>query len=204
MKKLTLTILAFLSIILTNSYSAQAGLNDMTYFVEPSKFSVGTEVDISFKKEYGSFLNLKGKQGITDLLNIEETAGIGTNDRRYRLGAKAILDVFPDFENQPGFGIGLGTDFFKLDKGSLTELCAIPYVHKKFKAYNVNSNVFLAYNFNVQLDTNSSSYSLPMTIATGLNFFPTPKEDFMITGEINIPLTSSAYTTISGGIGYRF
>ena len=68
----------------------------------------------------------------------------------------------------------------------------------------MNSNVFLTYNVGIQLDTNSNSYSVPMTIATGVNFFPTTKEDFIITGELNIPLTSSAYTTISGGIGYRF
>ena len=199
MKKLLLIISAFIF----NS-NAFAGIYDISYFNEPGKFSVGTEIDTAFKAQYGSFLNIKVKEGLTDLLNLEQTIGLGANDRKWRLGAKAILDVFPDTEDQPGFGVSFGTDFYKLEKGILTDLSSIAYAHKKFKAHGINSNVFLGYNFTVQLDSNTKSFATPMTIAAGVNFFPTKAEDLMITAELNIPITSSAYTTISGGLGYRF
>ncbi len=132
----TLGVLGFVPL---PHHEAHAGVFNIPHFVMPGDFAIGVEPELVLTNGAGAGLNVKYTHGLNDLMNLQGIIGTGGGPRRFRVGANATFDFFPDIEKQPGIGISGQAMYYRLRKENVgdetagrLELTAIPYIHKTF------------------------------------------------------------------------
>ncbi len=205
MRKLNNFIL-LLSFLMSLFFStAHAGIFDLPAFLEPGKLALGLEPEIILSDGSGVGFNGKVKYGSSNFLNWQAFSGMGTGDRKFRVGVTADFEFFPDVEGQPGIALPLTLKYTSvendLESFSLFTLSASPLAYKTFKTELADYTGFLALPIGWNIK-NSHIYSFVSVVVGSLFKLPiTPR--FKYSAEIGISIRDT-YSYVSGGATYFF
>lgn len=193
--------LGFLLLLPLLISSVQAGVFNIPRFVEPGKNAVGLEPEVTLTNGGGAAANIRYTQGVTDLNNFHAILGMGTGQRKFRIGGAVTFDFFPDVDDQPGIGIATQAIYYRYkgDFGQL-ELAAVPYAHKVF--YNGEGNQiepFLA--VPVGPAFNSGKYQWQTQVVLGA-LFHKDNSALHFVGEVGVNVNKTE-SYVSGGILYQ-
>ncbi len=187
--------------------TAQAGVFNIPHFVPAGDFGLGLEPELTLTHGAGVAINAKYTQGINDMLNVQGILGTGSGPRRFRVGGNASFEFFPDSQGQPGVGLAAQVLYMRIpttldtssnsDTTGVTELTAIPFIHKTFNAGGKEIDPFLAVPFGLVFD--NGSYRSLFTVVIGSGFKAT--ENLWYTMEFGIAVNHTE-TYFSGGITY--
>ncbi len=180
--------------------SAQAGVFNLQKFVEPGLFAVGLEPEVIVTAPAGIGVNAKYTHGITDIMNVQGTVGMGAGPREFRIGAALTFDFFPDIDNQPGIGIAVQTMFMTMPANmARVDVTGIPYIHKAFHFSGNELDPFLGIPTGIIFDSNGR-YNFLGQVAVGALF--KPLERFRFGLEVVTQYWPTTEVTISGGVIY--
>jgi hypothetical protein len=198
-----MTYLLFLVLLCS---SAKADVFAMTHFI-PNKslgFCFEPEIVISApgSKSSGFGGNIKGIYGFSDLTNIIATLGDGAGPKKFRWNLTYTLDFFPDWKNQPGFGVGLGIGTTKWKKMITWQTLATFYTHKtlsigKEKIYIIEPFVAVP----VGLGLNNGSYWYLSSLVIGSFLHYSEKLSAAIEWGINL---NNMPSYLSAGVTYYY
>jgi hypothetical protein len=189
----------FIFIGLIVSSTASAGIFDLPSFIDPGKLSVGIEPEVIISKPTGAGFNVKPRLGISDLLNVEGIIGTGTGSRKFRIGAIAGFDWFPDVGNQPGIATPIKVEYLRFEDDGVLSYGVQPLVYKTFKGDAGDFTPFVALPIGWNL-RNSKNQGF-MQVAFG-SMFKLPENNnyrFVLEAGFNI---NHSYSYISGGVTY--
>ena len=191
--------LFFLLVLLLSNF-ANAGVFNIPSFLEPGKFSLGVEPEVTLTDGAGLGVNFKYTQGVSDLINLQGLIGTGGGPRQFRVGGSANFDFFPDTDRQPGIGVATRAIWYQLPNNGQLELQAIPYIHKSFHNSTGGADVdpFLAVPIGYAFAT--GNYTPISSIALGCNFKQT--EHITYIAELGVNINSSE-STVSGGLVWQ-
>ncbi len=179
---------------------AHAGVFNLQKFVEPGLFAVGLEPEVIVTAPAGVGANAKYTHGITDLINLQGTVGMGTGPREFRVGAAITFDFFPDIDNQPGIGVASQVMFMTLPLGAArVDVTGIPYIHKAFHMSGNELDPYLGLPTGIIFGSNGLYYFQGI-VAAGALFKPI--ERFRFNLEVGVQYMPSTEVTISGGVIY--
>lgn len=121
------------------SSASWAGFGNTAHFVQPDRFAIGVEPELTLSNGAGVGGTIRYTHGLNDLSNASLQLGTGTGVRKFRAGSQLTFDFFPDTASQPGIGLGLQAIYYRMGRvGSASntygrlELTPMPYVHKTF------------------------------------------------------------------------
>ena len=162
---------AFFLTLVSSVPSAQAGVFNLTQFVDYQSWAVGMEPEITFTDGGGFATNFKFTYGITPLNNIQATVGFGSGARQFRIGGAYSFDVVPDLDGQIGFGFYLQGLYYKRRAAiGNTEVTLTPYIHNAFQsAGGTDFDPYLAVPFGMSFM--SGTYTTVVQLAVG-SYFP--------------------------------
>ena len=189
--------LGALGLALGLASQAHAGVASTAHFVEPGYAALGLEPEVTLTDGAGMGLNARFTYGMNDLSNLTLIGGSGGGPRRFRLGANASFDLFPDMEGQPGVGIAAQTLFLRTPEGGRLDAQAMPYIHKSFSTPGGEVEPFLTVPFGLSFLTNT--YRPVTSLVIGSLF--KRGESIRYVTEVGININNSN-TYVSGGIVY--
>lgn len=181
--------------------TAQAGVFNIPRFVEPGKWALGFEPELTLTDGAGLAANLKFAYGLGTLTNATAIIGTGSGPLKFRAGGNLVFDFIPDIEKQPGIGIATQAVYYRMDenRGALVAT-AIPYIHKAFSLGDGNEvEPFVAMPFGGTFS--DGNYQGQVTFALGSMFKQVEKIRYVL--ELGIDV-DNAYTYISGGFIYYY
>jgi hypothetical protein len=177
--------------------SAQAGVFNLPYFLQPGENALGLEPEVTFTNDGGVGGNLKYQHGITDFSNATAILGSGTGIKKFRAGASLTFDFIPDLEQQPGIGIALTGIYYKYRSFGQMDVTTAPYVHKAF--YNGDGNqIDPFFSFPIGPEFRSGNYNWAATVVVGAKFKQKDMK-FHFVGEVGVSV-NKAETYVSGGV----
>lgn len=185
---------AFVSV----SSTVYAGVFNIPHFIEPGKFSLGVEPELTFSNGAGLGVNFKFTQGASDLINFQGIIGTGGGPRQFRVGGSANFDFFPDTEGQPGIGLATRAIWYQLPNNGQLEIQAIPYIHKTFHSAGSAIEPFLAIPIGYAFAT--GNYLPISSIAIGSFFKQSEVISYVAELAVNI---NNSESTFSGGIVWQ-
>lgn len=186
----------FLVLLGLSALQARAGVFDIPHFLEPGSFGVGVEPELNMTPSAGLGFNAKFHQGVSPWMNVQGILGTGGGPKRFRIGANASFDVFPDVDKQPGMGIAAQALYVSLpDTGSL-ETTAIPYIHKSFPNGG-GTAIDPFFSLPIGFDFSGGQYQTIVTAVVGAMF--KKNENLSFSGEFGIDI-DHANTYVSGGV----
>jgi hypothetical protein len=176
---------------------AQAGVFNVPHFVNPGKFAVGLEPELTLTNGAGIGINAKYQQGLTDLTNFTAILGTGSGPRRFRAGGNMSFDFFPDLEGQPGIGVAVQAMYVRLVSAGQLELTGIPYIHKSY--VNKDQEIEPFFSFPVGMAFTGGNYKGTSQAVIG-SFF---KHDDHLRYVLEVGIAvSNTESYVSGGIIY--
>lgn len=176
---------------------AWAGVFHIPHFVEPGRFALGFEPELTLTNSAGIGANVSYTHGLNDLMNAMVVVGTGSGDRKFRLGAKTSFDFFPDIEGQPGIGLAASGIYYRLADAGQFELTAIPYIHKTFFSGGNEVEPFFA--LPLGMGFSEGRYRALSSVVIGSTFKSTPSLRYIL--EFGIAVNNTD-TYISGGVAY--
>ncbi|MEK6705080.1 MAG: hypothetical protein AABZ06_04780 [Bdellovibrionota bacterium] len=192
-------ITALMGFVFCGGLVAHAGIFNAVHFVDPGKFALGLEPEMTLTHGASVGLNLKFIQGVSDVINLSGIVGTGSGSRKFRTGVSAVFDIFPDIEGQPGIGFGTQGIYYRLTDTSSFELTAFPYIHKTFVSGANEVEPFIGIPFG--LNFTDGQYKAVSTIVLGSMFKST--ESVRYSMEFGVAV-NNAESYISGGIVYYY
>lgn len=139
------SLLSILGLVLITLSAAEVGysvgVTTLPRFVEPAKFAITLEPELTFGSQAGLGVNGRYTQGVSDYVNLTGVLGTGVGPRQFRVGFGPTFDFFPDVDRQPGIGINVQAFYSRIDPGIVDgasdqygrfEALATPYIHKAF------------------------------------------------------------------------
>lgn len=196
---LTVVLIAAAGAAAVAPVSAHAGVFDLPSFIEPGQWSLGLEPEVSLSNGTGAALNLKPRIGVSDLLDWEFLIGTGSGARKFRVGATADFEWFPDYEGQPGIATPLFVEYYRIDEDGLLSFGVKPMVYKTFEGKDAEYTPF----FSIPLGWNlrNSKTETFIQIAMGSMFKVPGNDHWKFTLEAGFNAKDS-YSYISGGVTY--
>lgn len=192
--------MSLLFMILLFGVRAHAGVFAIPHFVEPDRFSLGLEPELTLSGgDSGVGVNAKYTRGVSDLLNVMGVVGTGGGPRGFRVGGATIFDFFPDVDGQPGLGVATQLLYYRRRDIGRLELTAIPYIHKAFISGDGSVEPYAA--LPVGVGFRSEGNDTLMGLAVGAIFGSGEKVRYIVELGINI---DDSDTYISGGLTYYY
>lgn len=179
--------------------SAQAGVFDLPVFAEPGQWAVGLEPEIQLSSPTGAGLNLKPKYGLNNLLNLQGMIGLGAGGRKFRVGATADFEWFPDYDKQPGIATPAFFEYYRLKNNGQVIVGLKPMVFKTFVGEQAEYTPFVALPIGWEIQ-NSETRGF-VQVALGSNFKLPGLDPWRFTVEAGFNV-SNAYSYLSGGVTY--
>ena len=130
-----------------------APLLDAADHLEGGGFSAGLGAELLLSNPSSEGLEVRAKYGVTDNLNTQAILGIGSDHRKFRIGANNILAIFPDDEGQIGVSAVLGGLYLRREQRGTFVATAGPMLHKRWSDWAVPFNAFFAWPFGIELDS---------------------------------------------------
>lgn len=181
--------------------SCQAGAFTESHFVQPGSFALGLETELTLSHGAGFGFNVKYTQGVNDLINFTGILGTGGGPRAFRVGANTIFDFFPDTATQPGIGLGVQGMYYRLsDDRAVTEVTAIPYLHKVFASGGNEIEPFMALSSGVGF-LSDGTYKGVSTLIVGSMFKGT--QHLRYSAEFGVAVNNSE-SYFSTGVAYFY
>ncbi len=122
------------------SPEGRASVSAYPHFVEPGRFAIGVEPELTFSEGGGASLTARYSQGLTELNHLAVMIGTGDGPQQFRVGSGLSFDFFPDQNQQPGVGVAVQGMLIQVptpgraeessSRSARGEFLAIPYVHK--------------------------------------------------------------------------
>lgn len=189
-----------LLLFLILSSTAEAGIFNMSRFVDAGNNAFGFEPEAVLTDGGGIAANLRYTQGVTDLNNAFALVGTGTNVRNFRIGGGMTFDFIPDIEGQPGVGVGLQGIYYRYKFGGQLETAVTPYIHKSFENGKGNSiEPFLALPFGPAFRTGDYNWQTQVVIG---GIFHRGSSPVRFVGEVGVDVNKSE-SYLSGGVLYQ-
>ncbi len=184
--------------VLLDPSRSSAGVFNLPHFVPMGEFAVGVEPEVQFSSPAIVGVNLKYTQGVSDINNFVGILGTGGSGRGFRVGGSFTFDIFPDIDNQPGIGLGLGALYVQLPAAGSIELAGTPYVHKNLTlGGSIPIEPFVAVPIGIALS--QGTYQAIASLAFGALF--QHSQHFRSVVELGVGLSNTS-TYLSGGVVY--
>ncbi len=193
----TATVLALLGAI-GGATPSHAAVFFTPRFVQPDRFAVGGEFELTMTRNAGLGFTGKFTQGVNDLVNISGIVGVSSAGRAFRGGAQGLFDFFPDVDDQPGIGLAIQALYATVLGTGTFEASLIPYIHKVFQSKSARFEPYLALPLGVSFGNGSSGM---FGVSVGNLFWSTKSLAFTLEFVAGI---QSMDTTLSGGIAYFY
>lgn len=190
--------IATLLILSTLNQNAQAGVFNLTQFVDHQNWSVGIEPELTLSNGSGFATSAKFTYGLNMLSNLQVGVGTGSGAREFRVGGAYTLDFIPDLDGQMGFGIAAQAYYYKVRSNlAQTEVQLIPYLHNAFQFATQSIDPYLSLPSGLALI--DGRYRSIVQVATGAYFKISDHLGYNLELGINVRNTDNY---ISGGVTY--
>jgi hypothetical protein len=191
-----------LTFTLTNTQMAHAVIFDGAEFLHPKQQAVGVMGDLLLSNPSGEGASVHFKQGVNDLVNAQGIFGYGSMNRRYRIGAQANINFFPDAPGQIGISLLSGGMFIQRLGYKAMQFFLTPLVGKEMDGYrDYPINVYVGMPFFIELA--SGRYKTGSQLAVGAQWDTNNKRQWFLISEAGLSL-NNAESYIALGIGTRF
>jgi hypothetical protein len=199
---LRVVIALFGFLLLSSARPAQAGVFNLSRFVEPSRWALGLEPGVQLTQGAGVAVEGKFTFGLSELSNVQAFLGTGGGGRRFRVGGAMTFDFFPDIDSQPGIGVAVQGAYVRrsVDQGEVggLDVLIIPYLHKAFRVGSASEfEPFVALPFGSSFQ--SGTYQGLWSLSAGSHF--KASENIRTTLEVTIAIRNTE-SAISGGLTY--
>ena len=197
-----LTLATALFCLLASASVTRAAIFNAADFMLPSQQSLGIVGDALLSNPTGEGADLRFKQGINNLVNLDAILGIGSADRKFRVGAQADINFFPDAEGQFGVSLVTGGLFIKRADHHAIQFNTAPVVHKSMMGFsNHPVNVYVGIPFSIELYT--GHYTVGTQMAFGAQWDTNDDRNLFVSTEAGVTLSKSE-SYVALGIGTRF
>jgi len=201
MHKLIFLLLGLVLSLVASSVT-QAAIFDAADYIEPGRYSLGAYGEFLLNNPSGEGIEIRGKRGINDMVNVEPFIGFGNKNRGFRFGAAVPINFFPDAASQPGISLLLTAQHLKRETYSALQFSAAPLFHKTVEGVDqLPLNLFLGFPFSLELF--DGSYKTGLQLAFGGLYDMTRDGTYFLASEAGVSLNKSESLVLLGG-GIRF
>jgi hypothetical protein len=194
-----MSIFFALLVSLLSAGSVQAGVFNLTQYIEQDQWAVGIEPELQLSGGSGLGGMAKATYGLNPLSNVQLGVGSGSGDRTFRASSALTFDFVPDLATQPGIGVAVQTAYINRRIGAgRTEITAFPYIHKSFEtAQQGRIDPFIAVPFGFGFS--DGRYDTIASLNIGTNIIANVNLSYTV--ELGINLRGQE-TSLSGGFTY--
>jgi len=194
-----LLILLLLAAAALHARQSHAGVFDLPSFLEAGQWSFGVEPEVIISNGTGAGINFKPRFGVNNNLNWQAIIGTGTGSRKFRIGAIADFEWFPDHEKQPGIATPFMVKYSRVDDDGVLAIGVMPLLYKSFDGEGGRYTPFIS--FPIGWDMRSAKVTGFTQVALGSLFKLPTMEKFKYVLEAGFNIHQS-HSYISGGFTY--
>lgn len=182
--------------------ASDAAIFDAPDILQENSGAVGAFGELLLSDPTSEGVEVRGRYGLSDDLNVAAILGTGSKSRQKRFGGEVVYNLIPDWDGQLGLSL-LGTAMYleRFNSGGI-HLRAGIMAHKKFEGFGLNpAIVYLALPF--QFDGRSNRYTTGGQVVLGTLMDLVEGGHFYGAGEGGVKL-GNADSYILAGLGVRF
>jgi len=179
----------------------RAAIFDAADILRPGSNSIGILTEAVLSNPSSEGIELRAKQGINEMVNLQAILGTGSDNRKFRFGGQSTITFFPDADGQPGISLLAGALYLRRATYSALQISSGPMIHEIVSGpHGYPITLYLAMPWSIEL--HSGNYNTSLQLAFGANYELTEKRNWFANTEAGIALNrSESYVAL--GIGMR-
>jgi len=186
------------TLLIASTAQAMTTINTLPRFIEPQKWALGFEPAVAFSQNASLAGVGKFSYGLSDWNNLQLVFGNGTGDHQFRAGMQLTADIFPDYDGQPGIGIGGSVQYSRFTNLGQLELSVFPYIHKALNLSGTKEiEPYIAFPFGMNF--RDGNYLPTSQLVVGAMFQNT--KYFRYSFELGMAINNTD-SFVSGGVTY--
>ena len=185
-------------LVLCAPLGATGAIFDAADFIEPKEFTAGTVGEIYLDNPSSEGFEIRLKYGTTANMNSQLLIGLGSGNRKFRVGAQNNLTIFPDIEGQMGVALVVSTVYLRREDRGVFNAFFAPMIHEEIPGESLDWNVFVALPLSLELDSGRYFTGAILIIGAIADF-----DGWFLTGELGLGMgAEQSYLAIGGGLEF--